>query len=319
MQQEIQTFLEHMAAENGCSAHTIAAYRNDLNQFLLYLQSDPLLSSGDQGWQDIHSSAIQQYLHHLQTQDYASSTVARKIAAVRSFLRHLHHEGQISHNPVGNLKSPRVKKSLPHSITHEAIERLLAEPGKSKSPKALRDKALLELLYATGMRVSELVGLNVVDVDIDLGSVVCGAQSRRRRMIPVQAETIRALKEYLDKGRRALLGNVEKSAFFLNHRGNRLTRQGLWLIIREYVVLVGIDEQVTPHTLRHSFATHLLNAGANLYEVQQRLGHASASTTQVYFKVAHEGLETLTVDGAPVDLSRTPPKWQGTSVIAVGG
>ena len=169
----------------------------------------------------------------------------------------------------------------------------MAEPTKSRTPKALRDKALIEMLYATGMRVSELVSLNMDDIDMATGKVICGG-------VPVQPPTSLALEHYLLLGRQSLAKDPPDSALFLNHRGKRLTRQGLWLIIREYVEAVGITESVTPHTLRHSFAAHPLNAGANLHEVQQRLGHASASTTQIYRKVTDEGTHTLMIDGAPV-------------------
>jgi integrase/recombinase XerD len=304
MQCDIEAFLDYLAVDKRYSPHTIAAYRNDLHQFLTYVQAactPDLISS----WVDVDVNSMQHYLLFLQEQEYASSTVARKIASVKSFLGRLHKAGQLNQDLIIEIRSPKVKKNLPLSIAPEAVEQLLAEPAKNRTPKALRDTALLETLYATGMRVSELVSLNVDDVDVRAGKITCGAQSQRRRVVPVQPATSLALDHYLTLARQSFAKNSLESAFFLNHRGKRLTRQGLWLIIREYVEAVGITEPVTPHTLRHSFAAHLLDGGANLQEVQQRLGHASASTTQIYRKMTDEGVYALVIDGAPVSLHKT--------------
>lgn len=299
MRCNIQEFLDYLTVDKRYSAHTIAAYRNDLHQFLTCVETT-CTSIPISSWQDVHIKSVEQYMLFLQEQEYASSTVARKVAAVKSFLGRLHREGQLSQDLVAEIHSPKVKKSLPRSIAPEAVERLLAEPSKSRTPKALRDKALLETLYATGMRVSELVSLNIDDVDVTTDKIICGAQSNRRRVVPVQPTTSLALEHYLTVGRQSFARALPECALFLNHRGKRLTRQGLWLIIREYVEAVGITDSVTPHTLRHSFAAHLLNAGAKLQEVQQRLGHASASTTQIYRKASDEGMHALIIDGAPL-------------------
>ncbi|MBX3001565.1 MAG: tyrosine-type recombinase/integrase [Caldilineaceae bacterium] len=316
MQCDIQAFLDYLAVDKRYSTNTIAAYRNDLHQFLTYVQTacapDLILS-----WVDVHVNSVHDYLLFLQGQEYASATVARKIASVKSFLGRLHSEGQLSQDLILELRSPKVKKNLPLSIPPEAVEQLLAEPAKNRTPKALRDKALLETLYATGMRVSELVNLNVEDVDVSAGKITCGAQSRRRRVVPVQSATSLALDHYLTIARQSFAKDAQEYAFFLNHRGKRLTRQGLWLIIREYVEAVGITDPVTPHTLRHSFAAHLLNGGANLQEVQQRLGHASASTTQIYRKMTDEGVFALMIDGAPVSLHKATNE-QYSDPIQVG-
>jgi integrase/recombinase XerD len=298
MQSDIEAFLDYLAMDRRCSNNTIAAYRNDLHQFLTCVETHCALAPVS-SWQDVHLESIEPYLLFLKEQDYASSTVARKIAAVKSFLGRLHKQGQLSQNLVVEIHSPKVKKSLPRSIPPDAVERLLAAPANNRSPKALRDKALLEMLYATGMRVSELVSMDVGDVDIAKGKVICGARSRRSRVVPVQPATSLALDHYLTLGRQSLAKDRPGVALFLNHRGKRLTRQGLWLIIREYVEAVGISDPVTPHTLRHSFAAHLLESGVNLHEVQQRLGHASASTTQVYRKLSDEGMPKLIIDGVP--------------------
>jgi integrase/recombinase XerD len=226
----------------------------------------------------------------LKERRYASSTVARKVAAIKSFFHYLHDEGIVKEDPTRSLESPQVKKSLPKAISVEDIEMLLAEPAKQDTPKALRDTALLEVLYATGMRVTELVSLDVSDVDLDAGTVLCSGKGDRERIVPIYDRAAQVLANYLENGRPRLLSNPEQQALFLNHRGERLTRQGLWLIIKHYVDEVGIEEEVTPHTLRHSFATHMLHGGAKLRDVQKLLGHANISTTQVYTQVTGDHL-----------------------------
>jgi integrase/recombinase XerD len=299
MQKEISQFLEYLMAEK--SPNTAAAYRNDLTQFLTFIRRFERQDDGQlQDWNDVDEHVVQEYLFYLKDREYAASTVARKIASVKSFFQFLQKRNQVEQDPSDGLDSPKVKKNLPHSIDPEQIDRLLAEPAKSDSPKAIRDKALLETLYATGMRVTELVNLNVDDVDLVNGTVTCGSGSKRRRTVPIYDKAVQALQRYLRTSRHHLLVDPDEPALFLNHRGRRLTRQGLWLIIKEYVQWVGIDSHVTPHTLRHSFATHLLNAGAGLKEVQERLGHASPTTTQVYRKISDQQAGELVIDGESV-------------------
>ncbi len=304
MQEQIQQFLEFMVSEKDSSENTVAAYRNDLLQFYHSLSlSTPSTGETISTWRDITSHHAHSYLLFLKEKKYASSTVARKVAAVKSFFQYLKDTNLITKNPTAKLDSPKVKKNHPHSIGPDEIMRLLAEPAKKNSAQALRDKALMEVLYATGMRVTELVNLNISDIDLDKKSVDCGVGSKRSRTVPIYAAAVKALDRYLTRGRAHLVVNTTEEALFLNHRGQRLTRQGLWLIIKRYVKQVGIEESVTPHTLRHSFATHLINSGAKLSTVQERLGHANLSTTQVYRQVVDKGEKSksgLTVDGHPV-------------------
>lgn len=298
MQRQVAQFLDYMVKEKDCSANTTAAYQNDLSQFVQFVEQYEAPDGKRVGsWQDVDEHVVQNYLIFLKERGYASSTIARKIASVKSFLHYLSDTGQISMDPAKGLDSPKVKKSLPRSIRAQEIDKLLAAPADERSPKALRDKALLEVLYATGMRVTELVNLNLESVNLDKGTVTCGDGSRRSRTVPVYSGAIQAISDYLSQGRAQLLVDPSERALFLNHRGQRLTRQGLWLIIKHYVKQVGIRATVTPHTLRHSFATHLLSSGADLREVQERLGHASASTTQVYRQVTEESGVELVVDG----------------------
>jgi integrase/recombinase XerD len=306
MKRQVAQFLNYMVHEKNCSANTSAAYQNDLSQFLEFLQSystpaTPQITE----WADVDDHVVQSYLLFLKERDYASSTVARKVASIKSFLHFLVGRGYLGADPSDRLDSPKVKKNLPRSIRPDEISRLMAAPEKDNSPKSLRDKALLEMLYATGMRVTELVSLDVDNVDLDSSSVICGEGGKRERTVPVYGDAIAAVGAYLYEGRPQLLVKSSERALFLNHRGQRLTRQGLWLIIKHYVQEVGIETPVTPHTLRHSFATHMLDSGADLREVQERLGHASSSTTQVYRQVSGERASRLVIDGREVVMSRS--------------
>jgi integrase/recombinase XerD len=237
------------------------------------------------------------------SQEYASSTVARKVAAIRSFFHYLVERGQLEDDPTATLDSPRVRKRAPKSLSQDDMERLLSEPARTQTPKALRDRALLEVLYATGLRVTELVSLNVDDVNLASATVrVVRPKDQRERIVPVHQRALGPLQDYLERGRIQLLRDPQETALFLNHRGKRLTRQGLWLIVKHYVREVGIREEVTPHTLRHTFASHLLDKKAELEYVQQILGHANISTTQVY---THMSGEETTGDAAAVDAVTT--------------
>ena len=307
MQMQVSQFLDYLSDEKGCSQNTIAAYRNDITQYQQFLQtySRPNLAPITE-WRQVDAIAVQSFLLFLKEREYASSTVARKVAAVKSFSQYLLATGVSQSDPAAELDSPKVKKNLPRSIGPQEIEQLLAAPAKGTAPKDRRDSALMEILYATGMRVTELVNLNVEDVDLAKQTIVCGEGDKRRRTVPIFSAVALTLSTYLEEGRPQLLVDPAEPALFLNHRGQRLTRQGLWLIIKHYVQEVGIKGSVTPHTLRHSFATHLLNSGAGLREVQERLGHANLSTTQVYRQISSESAAELTVDGVPLPTRTTP-------------
>ena len=281
MEAQVEEFLRYISLEKGYSAHTVAAYRSDLSQFLTYL--------GGQGvstWPEVERSHVLDYIAYLQSREYASSTVARKIAAVKSFFHFQVADGALQDEPSAAVDSPRVEKSLPYPLSLDETERLLAGPAQPNSAKALRDNALLELMYATGMRASEVIGLDIHAVDPEAGTARCLGKGNKERILPVYGRALDALSAYIERGRPELLRGKEEDALFVNYRGRPLTRQGLWLIVKQRAADVGIEREVTPHTLRHSFATHMLDGGAGLREVQQLLGHANISSTQIYTKVS---------------------------------
>jgi integrase/recombinase XerD len=278
MQEYVEQFLAHMAGERGMSANTTAAYRTDLEQLCAYLRGQDV-----GGWPEVNHDHVMGFLIFLREKRYANSTVARRTAAVKSFFSYLVAQQLITGDPTEQIDSPKVDRYPPKAISPHQVDELLELPLRSSSPEGLRDKAMIELLYATGMRVSELVALEVGDVALEQLSVRCAGRAGRERILPLTGTSATALEEYLDGARSQLQrGSDERStALFLNHRGKRLTRQGFWLILKGYAEEVGLHD-LTPHTLRHSFAAHMLSGGAELREVQERLGHASLSTTQIY-------------------------------------
>lgn len=283
MEAAVSQFLNFLAVEKGASQNTVAAYRNDLQQFAAFCAGGK--SNGSRpAWTQIDRVRIQDYLRSLQARGYADATIARKVAAIKSFFGFMHAEGLIPADPTEALASPRVGKSLPKPITPEEVDELLEQPLRRSTPEAKRDKAMLELLYATGMRVTELVSLNISDIILSDGSayVRCLGKGAKERTVPIHEHAAESLLMYLREARRRLVRTSHEKALFVNRRGERLTRQGFWLILKGYAQSAHIRSGVTPHTLRHSFATHMLRGGAPLRHVQELLGHANISTTQIY-------------------------------------
>ena len=229
MEAILNVFLQFLSREQGYSSNTTAAYSNDLSQFITY--ADEQLPQID-SWTEVDQATLQSYVEALQDKEYASSTVARKVAALKSFFHYLCNENYISTDPTIELESPKVQKRLPQSLSPEQIDLLLHSPTPDGSPKSLRDKALLTVLYETGMRVTEVVSLSLADTDLDGGVIRCMSQDGRPRILPISPEGQKSLRAYLELGRNHLLKRPSESALFLNHRGERLTRQGLWLIIK---------------------------------------------------------------------------------------
>jgi integrase/recombinase XerD len=283
VKEDIKKFLKYLEVEKGFSQNTISAYENDLNQFTGFLEE-----SGITSWRDFDRQSMLSYLTNLKERRYAATTVARKVAAVKSFFNFLAAEGLVKDNPTRDVPSPRVGRALPKPISITQARQLLEETEKRNTPEAKRDKAMLHLLYASGMRVSELVSLNLNDIDTGGGYVRCFGKGGKERLIPIHSQAVAALKDYLSQGRSRLKAGGGEEALFLNRRGERLTRQGLWQILKGYAKSAKLGVEITPHTLRHSFATHMLSGGADLRSVQELLGHANISTTQVYTHLTTE-------------------------------
>ena len=288
VEDNIDGFLAYLSVEKGSSKNTLAAYGSDLRQFALYINDK--FQVQDLG--KVNRSAIQDFILYLKERGYTESSVARKVAAVRSFFAYLLAEGAMSVSPVDGLISPRVGKVLPKAISPNEVDELLEQPARSTTPEAFRDRAMLELLYATGVRVTELMSLDMSSVNLNpmAPSIrVTGKGSKERTVIYGRdSNALEALQTYLDQGRPHLVRNKEQQALFVNQRGDRLTRQGFWLILKGYARAANLSCGVTPHTLRHSFATHMLRGGMPLRNVQEMLGHSDISTTQVYTHLTNE-------------------------------
>jgi len=282
VKEDIDSFLTYLTVEKGFSENTIDAYHNDLYQLANFVGEEAIKGGSPASWASFNRQGMLSYLLNLKERNYAATTVARKIAAARSFFDFMVAEGKIRDNPSQNVDSPKVGRSLPKPISISQVRRLLEQPTKLSTPEAKRDRAILELLYASGMRVSELVSLNVSDIDLDGGFVRCFGKGHKERLIPIYRQAALAVEEYIKESRPRLTYSDTEPALFLNRRGERLTRQGLWQILKGYAKSAELDTEITPHTLRHSFATHMLSGGADLRSVQELLGHANISTTQIY-------------------------------------
>jgi integrase/recombinase XerD len=286
MRKALNDFLTFLSVEKGASTNTVAAYRNDLQQLADFIGA----SANGNGWDGVDRSRVQDFILDLKQRGYTETSVARKVAATRSFYAFLSAEGIVPANPTEGLTSPRVGKTLPKAISPNEVDELLEQPAMRNTPEAKRDRAMLELLYATGMRVTELVSLDITSVSAgDRNPYVrCMGKGAKERTIPIHDQAFEALRDYLEDGRPLLLRMKDEPALFLNRRGERLTRQGFWLILKGYAKAANLSAEVTPHTLRHSFATHMLRGGMPLRNVQEILGHANISTTQVYTHLTSE-------------------------------
>lgn len=282
MRAEIDKFLAYLRAEKGLAENTYFAYQNDLSQMMAFFEAEAKEKGMMPAWENVDRHAMMRFLLSLQEKRYAATTRARKLAAARSFFKFLHSENVIREDPTRNLESLSVGRSLPKPISITQVRALLDQPSKHTTPEAPRDEAMLQLLYATGTRVSELMSLDVDDVNTVDGDVRVFGKGHKERIIPIHEKAAKAVEEYMRDARPRLARRKDEKALFLNRRGERLTRQGFWQILKQYAKAAGITVPVTPHTLRHSFATHMLSGGADLRAVQELLGHANISTTQIY-------------------------------------
>ena len=277
MERWLEEFIHYLAVERGLAQNTLASYRIDLSQYLDHLKKQGVTSLGQADRNHILS-----HLYSLQKEGKAPSTISRHLAALKHFYRFLLSDGLVTEDITINLESPKLAQRLPQVLSTGEVEVLLSQPQLS-DPAGMRDKAMLELIYATGIRVSELVSLNLPDVQLEMGYIRCLGKGAKERIIPLGSVAVQYVEEYLSRSRVKLTkGKPEHQALFVNVQGKRLTRQGFWKIIKKYAREGKIDKPITPHTLRHSFATHLLENGADLRSVQEMLGHADISTTQIY-------------------------------------
>lgn len=286
MQQGVKEFLEFQASERNLSANTLAAYKNDLVQFAEFLHHRIATNGTSPGWSFVRQDDIMAFILDLREKRYVAASVARKVAAIRSFFQFLRWAGAIVEDPSEHVSSPKVDRSVPASLSDDEARALLAQPRLTATPEAKRDVAMLELLYATGVRVTELVSLNLDDVNLASRDVRCVGRGGRERPIPITQIAAEALDEYIGTARLQLLRKPAEMALFLNHRGERLTRQGFWLIVKGYAKQANIRTDISPHVLRHSCATRMLAEGADLSSIQRILGHANIATTQVYAQLA---------------------------------
>ena len=283
---EIESFLDFVRVEKGLAANTVTSYRRDLLKLSKYVEEERLELG------ELSRGHLREFLASLYQQSLSARSVARHLAALRGFFGFLVREGKLSRDATREIESPQLTRNLPQHLTLQEVDALLGQPDAATAA-GLRDKAMLEVLYATGVRVSELVGMRGQDFDFNLGVVRCLGKGSKERLIPVGREALRAVEAYLRNGRSHFLRDKDSPFLFLNQRGGRMTRVGFWKILRLHGRRAGILTTITPHTVRHSFATHLLERGADLRSIQLMLGHSDISTTQIYTHVMKERLKQV--------------------------
>ncbi len=290
----VAEFISYLSAERGLALNTLESYGRDLRQYWEYLKSQEENAALDRA----SRAVIVAYLLELQRQGKATATIARRLAALKAFYQFMVRENHLAEDPTANLESPKLERRLPKVLTVAEVDRILSQPDLGTAG-GVRDSAMLELLYATGIRVSELVHLDLDAVDLDEGFIRCEGKGSKERMVPMGSMAVESTRRYLDRGRGRLVRDSREAALFVNHHGRRLTRQGFWKIVKRYARRAEIDKEITPHTLRHSFATHLLENGADLRSVQEMLGHADISTTQIYTHLTQGRLKEVYAKAHP--------------------
>jgi integrase/recombinase XerD len=283
-------FLAYLEFERGLSRNTLEAYRSDLLQYGAHLAGrDPLR---------VTHPDLAAFVSALADGGAAAATLQRKVACLRSFYRHLRREGLLANDPTAHLRAPRQSRRLPQVLSRDEVARLLDQP-QGTTPAALRDRALLELMYACGLRASEAIGLEIGDLDLEAGVLRARGKGAKERLVPVGSAAARALTHYLARGRPKLVGDRLEPRLFVNQRGGGLTRQGLYKIVQRHAESAGLAEKMSPHTLRHTFATHLLAGGCDLRSLQEMLGHADIATTQLYTHLSAERLKDVYFEAHP--------------------
>lgn len=287
MENALNLFTQYLTVEEGFSVNTVTAYKTDIRKFYVFAK--------EHGLDDIKntkSEMVKNFLYTDRAGGIAPSTLARRLAALKAFFSFLNNEGMIADNPCESISASNKSVHLPKILSVEEVDALLTEPDTSTT-EGLRDKAILETLYATGMRVSELVGLDCSSVNQQLSYIICFGKRAKERLVPIGEIALAAVSVYMESGRTLLLHDKEEKALFLNTHGKRLTRQGIWLLIKKHAQAAGVQKELTPHMLRHSFATHMLENGADLRIVQEMLGHADIATTQIYTHLTRKHLRDI--------------------------
>ena len=285
MEKQVKLFLDFLKDDKKLSDNTLQSYRRDIEQYEKYVSDNKI------NYLKVTEETILEYMEYLREENKKESTISRSLASIRSFYQYLIRVKKIKKDPTMTIESPKISKRTPNILTSKEVELLLDQP-KDVDLKGTRDKAMLEFAYATGMRVTEMISLDIDDVKLDEGYVVCRGRSKSRN-IPLGSMSLKALKEYIDDARPYLIRDESEEALFVNVNGTRLTRQGFWKIVKYYKEQAHIEKDITPHVLRHSFATHLLQNGADLKAIQTMLGHSDILSTQVYMQFQDESLKNI--------------------------
>lgn len=286
MTEDIKDFVVYLREVKRTSANTEVSYQRDLLQMASYLREKGITEVSK-----VTRTSLNSYILHLEKEGKATTTISRVLASMKAFFHYELSCGRIRRDPAELIKAPRVEKKLPTILTVEEVNCLLAQPG-GEAPKEIRDKAMLELLYATGIRVSELINLNVSDVNLPGGFIKCDSGGKVR-IIPLYPAAVKALSDYIEDVRPKMVADGRETSLFVNVSGERMSRQGFWKIIKRYQEMAQIDKDITPHTLRHSFAAHLLENGADLRSIQEMLGHSDISSTQIYAQLVKQNLKSV--------------------------
>ncbi|MGI8558101.1 MAG: site-specific tyrosine recombinase [Solirubrobacteraceae bacterium] len=301
-EQLLLDFLAYLEFERGLSRNTLEAYRCDLLQF-----GDHLRRAGGAGALEVGHTEVAAFISVFALAGASAATLQRKAACLRSFYRHLRREGAIDYDPTADLRGPRKSQTLPKVLGRDEVLRLLASPRGTAAP-ALRDRALLEIMYACGLRASEAIGLQVGDVDLEAGMLRARGKGAKERVVPVGREALAAMRAYLGRGRPALVGLGTDTHIFVNRRGGGLSRQGLYKIVQGHARAAGLEGKMSPHTLRHTFATHLLAGGCDLRSLQEMLGHADIATTQIYTHLSPDRLKDVYFKAHPRSTRNNGPR-----------
>lgn len=292
MELEIESYIQYLKEVKSASKNTLMSYHTDLTKFMHFLEENQI-----EAFDKVNETAVNTYILGMEKEGFSAATVARNIAAIKSFILYLIKNGKMAHDPTDRVKPPKVERKVPQALTVEEMNRLLDQPDRS-TKKGLRDSAMLELLYATGIRVSELITLKVSDVNLKNSFIQCDGENKSR-LVPFGKVASLVLQNYLNYGRNEFIGEEETDILFLNINGKPMSRQGFWKLIKAYAQKAQIEHDITPQLLRHTFAMHLVNNGADLHCIQELLGHSDISTTQIYSQVKGQKVRDMYMSAHP--------------------